>query len=144
MVRKVITFAASLLITVTLIALGFRLAKTVTETGNTLNRRAESAKEQIEYAPVTEWDNCYIRGSSVPAYVRAVYSFAIPVEINTRDTDGHLNPTYTVAKTSNIEDVSRELTLSGGTHYIEPLGEYYVLVGRNANDVIDRVTITQK
>lgn len=133
--KKMLGWAFSLMLTVSLIFVGFQIYKRAMDTTDKIAGQQDKTNQSIDEYPVMKFDGLDINGSQAIAYIKEVVGeHKIPVTVKTS-----ANPTGFTVSDSSLYNAFRDLDSS---YYINPVVQYSVAVERDANDVIIAVTIT--
>lgn len=138
-VNKFFLIAAGLIVTASLIFLGFRMADAGKDAGNgVVNQFIEFSTEQRE-ADIMQYDGATVTGSDVVNFIRRNLSTYSP---------GSVAPFEVVVKTATVtthKDNSTLGNIMNFSHisYINPTGRFVGKVVRNGNGVIVSVMFTQ-
>ena len=132
---KWLLMAASLSCTVVLIFLGFRVfSRSKTFSDNMAAEQEENYTRMEEY-PITRYDGYYIRGSTACGYIKTVVGeYGISVSVITD------NGAFDVVDDTLFSDFREPAS----DYYINPLKEYMCSMTRDANGVIQNVTLSVK
>lgn len=139
-VSKFFLMAAGLIVTASLIMLGFRMADAGERAGNDMANRFIAFNTELKESDVLQYDGAVVNGSDVINFIRKNLSECEP---------GGTAPFRVVVETSVItvyEDNSMLKELMNFSHasYIAPTGRFVGMVERNENGVIASVTFIQK
>lgn len=133
--KKMLLGAFGLMLTVALIFAGYAVFSRSMNVADGISDGQVKTSQLIDEYPITRFDGSEISGSQTIYYIKDVVgTYKIPITVKTVKTPGG----FTVADSSNY-DHFRDINSS---YYINPLSKYSVVVNRDANDVIDSVTIT--
>lgn len=138
---KLLLFAAAIIITCMIVALGFRAADTAKEINNSAIIQMSQLNNDIQSADISMYDAAEIYGSEVVNFIKRTlgdYTEAETAPISVKVTTTLSQNTYT--NKSKIFDI-RDFTSS---YYIKPTAVFIGEVLQNENKVIIGVAFTQK
>lgn len=132
---KWLILAGSLACTVLLILFGFKIFGRSKTFSDNMASEQEKVYTRMEEYPVTRYDGYYIRGSTACGYIRSVVGeYGIQASVTTeKGTFDVVDDTMF----SSFRDPESD-------YYINPLKEYLCSISRDANGVIQEVTVSVK
>lgn len=139
-VYKFFLLAAGLIITASLIFLGFRMAEAGKEAGNTSVNRFVDFNTELREAEIMQYDGTTVSGSDVVNFVRKNLSACSTAEEAPFEVIVKTGTVTTHRDNSSLADIVNFSHIS----YISPNGRFIGTVNRNANEVIVSVMFVQK
>ncbi|MCQ2538552.1 MAG: hypothetical protein MJ124_09150 [Lachnospiraceae bacterium] len=133
-VNKMLYFAAGLLITVALIAIGFSLMNRARSISGNMDNRTLKEQQAMEEAHITKYDGSKITGSEAVNYIKSIFADVPAIVVKT--DEGGTKTSFTVQDT-----MFPKFKNSAESCYIDPLDLYMVSVTRDANGIIAGVEI---
>jgi hypothetical protein len=159
MSKEFIKLAAGLMMTITLIAVGYTILEKVGVFSDHVVQIGNKTIQSMEEAEITRYDQSVIQGTQVVGYINSIKELVPNVKVKTLDEpEGFyvvqngffVNSGDSIAE-SEVKGVSVKVTpisklkdIDETNFYIKPLGTFKVEVERNGNGVISNVEITQK
>ena len=133
--KKMLYWAFSLLLTVSLIFAWFHIYKRAIDTTNKISGQQDETNRNIEEYPIMKFDGLDITGSQAISYIKEVVgNHKVPVTVKTSG-----NPSGFSVTDSSLYSEFRDLD---SVYYINPVVQYTVAVERDENEVIIAVEIT--
>lgn len=130
-VQKFLLGAASLLLTISLIAIGVQMFEKGKKVADVMVNKQEGVAVALEEQGITKYDGYQINGSTAINYIKVVNAAGVDVEVTTS------NGTFTVSDDTlyaSFRDMHSD-------KYINPLMEYRCTVVRDTNNVIVKVVL---
>lgn len=138
---KILIFAATVIITCILVALGFQVASVAREIGNNAILQMADINNDLQSSDIKRYDQAEVYGSDVVNCIKKYLG------------DYHLSdvaPIYIAVKTSLSEQTYtnggfiKEIKNFTNTRYVKPTAVFIGSVEKNDNNVILGITFVQK
>jgi hypothetical protein len=139
---EIIILAVSVIITAVVIVAAMSLATVSRSVPSTMISQLNETSQEMDEYQYTKYGDMYVNGSDVLSAARKLSKkdATVAVTIFTGPTS---ITTYSTASDSNIFTNWQNLP-SNTAKYINPGADFYVTISRNANDLIEKITFTQK
>ncbi len=138
-VKEILLFAAGLVITVTLIFVGFNVFTRALSVGQFIQTREDEKLQALKAEEIEKYEGKTVAGNKIVSYVRSIYDKVdAPIKITTLG-DGNAPFSFEISK-SNISELRNEEK----PYFINPMKKYKVTLSRDKNDSITCIEIKEE
>lgn len=136
--KKIMIFAASLMITVGLIFISFDIYDDTKEAANIIKNNTAVKVQQMQEEHITKYEYSFISGAMVVSYVKEIYEDVSSIIITPQGRGSY--------DAKNVPEITlyQNMKTMAHSYYVDPLSDFYVVVTRNDNGIITTVTITEQ
>ncbi len=133
-IKEFIMFAAGIVITVSLAAIGFNIYSEAAELGKGIAGKERSAIEELREYELMRFDGSEVDGSRAISYIKRIYrDYDIPIEVTGNGRS------YVIDG-----DSIGEIRNTSSVYYMNPLRKYLISVSVDENDAASGITIEQR
>ncbi len=137
-IKEMLIFAAGLILTISLIFLGFTVFSKALNIGRFVSEKEDQKLQALKREEIEKYEGQEVQGNKIVSYVRNLYGKAEATISVTRKDSNNIAYSFQI-DSSTINELRNEKS----SYFINPMKKYRVTLLRDNNDSITRIEIKE-